>query len=56
PYYAVTDESGGFTITNVPAGTYKIQAWHEALGTLEKSVTVESGATAEVKFDILPNE
>ncbi|MFQ5709175.1 MAG: carboxypeptidase regulatory-like domain-containing protein [bacterium] len=56
PYYDVTNDMGQFTLSNVPPGTYKIQAWHEALGTLEKEVTVEAGKTAEVKFDILPNE
>jgi hypothetical protein len=29
PYYAVTDESGKFELTDVPAGTYEIVAWHE---------------------------
>jgi len=29
PYYAVTDESGRFEFSNVPAGTYQIVAWHE---------------------------
>ena len=29
PYYAVTDESGRFELTDVPAGTYEIVAWHE---------------------------
>ncbi len=29
PYYAVTDESGKFELTNVPAGDYEIVAWHE---------------------------
>lgn len=29
PYYAVTDEDGNFKLTNVPAGTYQIEAWHE---------------------------
>ena len=32
PYYAVTDESGRFTLTQVPAGTYEIVAWHEGWG------------------------
>ncbi|MGD0514004.1 MAG: carboxypeptidase-like regulatory domain-containing protein [Terriglobales bacterium] len=29
PYYAVTDESGAFTLTDVPPGDYEIVAWHE---------------------------
>lgn len=29
PYYAVTDESGKFELTNVPAGQYVLVAWHE---------------------------
>ncbi|MFQ5601840.1 MAG: carboxypeptidase regulatory-like domain-containing protein [bacterium] len=56
PYHAVTDENGQFTIAGVPAGTYTVRAWHEALGTLEKTVTVSADKSAEVKFEILPNE
>ncbi|NIR50611.1 hypothetical protein GWO43_18885 [candidate division KSB1 bacterium] len=56
PFYAVTDESGKFTITDVSPGSYKVRAWHEALGTLEKEVIVEAGKAAEVNFEILPNE
>lgn len=29
PYYAVTDADGNFKLTNVPAGEYEIEAWHE---------------------------
>jgi len=29
PYYAVTDESGRFQLTDVPPGEYEIVAWHE---------------------------
>jgi Polysaccharide lyase family 4, domain II len=29
PYYAVTDESGSFELTDVPPGKYEIVAWHE---------------------------
>jgi hypothetical protein len=36
PYYAVTDESGQFEFTDVPAGTYQIVAWHEGWGVVGK--------------------
>ena len=29
PYYTVTDEDGGFRLTDVPPGEYEIEAWHE---------------------------
>lgn len=29
PYYAVTDESGHFALSDVPPGTYTLVAWHE---------------------------
>jgi hypothetical protein len=29
PYYAVTDADGNFRLTNVHAGEYEIEAWHE---------------------------
>lgn len=51
PYFAVTGEDGGFSIENLPAGTYTIGAWHESLGEQEQSVTVEANGTAEVSFD-----
>jgi hypothetical protein len=43
PYYAVTDESGQFELTNVPPGTYQIVAWHEGWGLAGK----------EQAFDVL---
>jgi hypothetical protein len=29
PYYAVTDESGAFELSDVPPGDYEVAAWHE---------------------------
>lgn len=29
PYYAITDANGNYTIKDIPAGTYTIEAWHE---------------------------
>lgn len=50
PFYKVTEANGQFSIDNLPAGTYEIQAWHEKLGTQKQSVTVADGETKEVNF------
>jgi len=49
PYYAVTDESGDFTITDIPAGIYRIEFWHEKLGRQTKEMTLTEGG--EVQLD-----
>jgi plastocyanin len=50
PYFAVTDESGRFRIENVPAGTYKIEAWQEKLGKKTGDVTVKPKEETTVDF------
>ena len=47
PYYAVTDQSGSFTIENVPPGTYRLVAWHAQTGPMqERMVTLEPDGQA----------
>ncbi len=43
PYYSMTKADGSFKIDNVPAGTYKVIAWHPTFGTQEQSVLVKDG-------------
>lgn len=50
PFFAVTDEQGSFTLKDVPAGTYTLEAWHEKLGTQTATVTVQPGETKTVEF------
>lgn len=50
PYYAVTDDGGKFSIADVPPGTYKLKAWHEAMGVVEKEVTVPAKGEVIVDF------
>lgn len=52
PYFAVTDDTGGFTIPDLPPGDYVLEVWHEALGTQTRNVTVTDGATASVEFTL----
>jgi hypothetical protein len=46
PYMAVTDEAGRFRIDGLPAGEYRLAAWHEWLGELAP-VTVHVTGTTE---------
>ena len=49
-YFAVTDEEGRYRIPNVPAGTYTVVAWHEAMTPVSKRVTVGDGTDADIPF------
>ncbi|EEF59869.1 carboxypeptidase regulatory-like domain-containing protein [Pedosphaera parvula] len=48
PYFA-TSEKGTYRITDVPAGTYKLVAWHERMPKEYKTITVPENG--EVKLD-----
>lgn len=50
PYFAIVDENGAFTISDVPPGTYAITSWHGRLGEREATVEVEAGGNSEVTF------
>jgi len=50
PYYAVTNLEGTFTIPQLPAGKYKVKAWHPTLGSQEREVTVTANGTAALEF------
>jgi plastocyanin len=50
PWYSVTGEDGSFEIKGVPAGKYKLIAWHELYGRREQQVSVADDATIESHF------
>jgi plastocyanin len=52
PYVAVTDNSGGFKLTDVPAGSYNVEVWHEKLGKTSQKVTVKAKEDAKVNFEM----
>ena len=50
PYFAATDENGNYKIPNVPAGKYKLKAWHERLPADECEITVPTNGEVKVDF------
>ncbi|MDP3089541.1 MAG: carboxypeptidase regulatory-like domain-containing protein [Nitrospira sp.] len=50
PYYAITGTEGTFAIKDLPAGTYRIKAWHPVLGERGQEVTVADNGSASVGF------
>jgi plastocyanin len=50
PFYAVSDDQGSFTIKNLPAGEYELEAWHEKYGTQTMKVTVGASDTKTADF------
>jgi plastocyanin len=52
PYVAVTDKSGSFKLTDVPAGSYTVEVWHEKLGKTTQKVNVKGKEEAKVNFEM----
>lgn len=50
PFFAVSDEKGNFTIKDLPAGDYELEAWHEKYGTQTMKVTVGTSDTKTADF------
>jgi hypothetical protein len=51
PWAALTDDAGKFALRGVRSGTYKLYAWHEALGTLVHDVKVAGEHTTQIDFE-----
>ena len=52
PYYAVTGAEGKFTISDVPAGTYKLVAHQPFTGPNEQTVTVAAGKSSDLNIEL----
>jgi len=52
PYYVVSDEHGFFRLTDVPAGEYEIEAWHEGWGIVREETVLDVGAQVQVRRPI----
>jgi hypothetical protein len=49
-HYSVSDESGGFSLPNLPPGKYTIKAWHEQFGEQSQVVNIGGGEAKELNF------
>lgn len=52
PYYAVTDENGRFSLSDVPSGEYQLWVWHEILGEKRFPHIVKQGAREELRIEM----
>jgi plastocyanin len=52
PYFAISQENGSYTISNLPPGTYTIGFWHEGLAPQEQQITIapHSNTAADITF------
>jgi hypothetical protein len=56
PWVAVTDPTGKFDMTGLPAGMYQFNIWHERTGWLVRKLSVEIKVdeTTEIKLPFVP--
>ncbi len=52
PFFGKTDAKNYYSISNVPAGTYKLRAWHERMPTELKEVVVPEKGSVRVDFEL----
>jgi hypothetical protein len=52
PYFASSHEKGHYKIADVPAGTYKLKAWHERLPAKVQEITVPAEGEVRVDFTL----
>jgi plastocyanin len=55
PYGTVSDETGSFSLENVPPGDCTLRVWHEGLGEMERPVTVAAGKDTAAEFPLGAN-
>ncbi len=51
PYYHLTQVDGNYKIDNIPAGEYKITAWHFLMKKQSKKIKISEGETINLDFE-----
>lgn len=52
PYYTISAQDGTFKIDKIPAGKYKVTAWHPYLGEVTEEITVAGGGDTKANFEL----
>jgi len=52
PWYAITGADGQFSFDNLPPGQYRLQVWHERLGTVPATVTIADQQPGRVTVEM----
>ncbi|HEY2865026.1 MAG TPA: carboxypeptidase regulatory-like domain-containing protein [Casimicrobiaceae bacterium] len=52
PYYAITGPDGQFSFDGLPPGKYTLHVWHERLGTVQTSATIDGQQAARVTVEM----
>ena len=50
PYVVQTGKDGSYTINDIPAGKYKLRAWHPTLGLQEEKIKITKGGSQTQDF------
>lgn len=50
PFFVQPDRKGGYTIEQVPPGTYTIQVWHERYSSDPQKIAIQAGKAASADF------
>ena len=50
PHFTIPKDDGRFVLADVPAGEYRLSAWHERIGESSRNLLVEAGRTATIEF------
>jgi hypothetical protein len=50
-FFAVTDERGAFSITNIPPGAYALKAWHEDAGIKSQEIIVPENGDVQISLE-----
>jgi plastocyanin len=49
-HFTIPERDGRFALPDVPAGEYRLSAWHERIGESAKQIVVEAGRTTRIEF------